>query len=68
MQEHEDEDQADDRRRGWRVCETPGERRQQQEEGEEVGEGRVRSMPGVLGLCSATVTRVRSVHGRSRKS
>lgn len=50
---HEDEDQHYAQRLAEAVGigEAPGERGEDQEEGEQVGEGRIGAVPSVLGLC-----------------
>lgn len=53
MYEDEEEGEADDGAKGRRVCDAPCQGRQEEEEGEEVGEGRVRTVPGVFGFCAS---------------
>ena len=55
MYEDEDECYAEDAREAVGVGEAPGDGGEEQEEGEEVGKGRVGSMPCILCFCRVTV-------------
>lgn len=51
MYEDEKKGQADDGAKGGRVRDAPCQGRQDEEEGEEVDEGRVRTVPGIFRFC-----------------
>lgn len=63
MQKYEEERESDYRAEGWSICDAPRDGCEEEKEGEEVGEGRIRSVPGVFRFCVR-----RSVSGVRRVS